>query len=237
MKKFKDILKPLSLASAFALLIGVLYYSGCFEYLKWSVWKEIHLDIKEFTSHNMLLAVGLAIGCYMLAIMTFLPGLLLFDLLVGYMFPQPIAIGIILTSVVLGAVMIVSGCRFGFKKFLTREDNKLLGRIQKGFAENETMYLLFLRVMPFFPFAFVSAALASLPVSYKKVAWTTLLGMAPIAIVLTGVGHSLGELMQLDKQPAFSEVVSPSMMAGIALLTLASVFPILWKKFAKSKAR
>jgi uncharacterized membrane protein YdjX (TVP38/TMEM64 family) len=236
MKRLKNMLKPALLAGLFSVLFAALYVTGCFEYFKWSVWREIHADIKEFVGMNMLLSVLLGVSFYIIALLTFLPGLLLFDLLIGYMFPQWIGMLIIMTSAVIGAMVIVSGCRFGFKKFFLKGDSKMLQRIQKGFAENETLYLLFLRFVPFFPFAFVSAALSSLPVSYKKIAWTTFLGMLPIAFILTGVGHNVGDLMKMNSMPSFSQIISPGMMGAIVSLCILSVLPVLLKKFLKKKS-
>ena len=140
----------------------------------------------------------------------------------------------ILTTSMLAALMIVSGCRFGFKNFFMKKDNKLLQKVHKGFAENETMYLLFLRFVPFFPFSLISAALASLPISYKKIAWTTFVGMIPVAFILTTVGSSFGHLMKLDAMPKFTQIVSPVVMIAMAGLSVLCFLPMIIKRFVKS---
>jgi uncharacterized membrane protein YdjX (TVP38/TMEM64 family) len=234
MKKNLPLLKPTLLLGGFALLILALYTTGCFEYFKWSVWKEIHIDIKQFVISNLWISLLLAVSFYTLAILTFLPGLLMLDLLVGYMFPAMIAILVVATSAVAGAMLIVWGCRLGFKSYFLNNDNKFFKKVQKGFSENETMYLLFLRFMPLFPFSLVTAAVSTLPVSYKKIAVTTFVGMLPIALVLTSVGRSFGDLIELDTMPGFSQVVSTEMLVGFALLSLVSILPVLFKRFVKS---
>ncbi|MCH9811138.1 VTT domain-containing protein [bacterium] len=233
MEKLKHWLKPASIIGVFGALFTLLYLTGCMEYFKWSVWKEIHMDIKEFVSTNMLVSIFLGALFYLAALLTFLPGMLLFDLIMGYMFPQWIAMLIIMSTASIGAVIIMAGCRFGFKKYFMKEDSKLLKKIHDGFSENEFMYLLFLRLMPFFPFAFVSAALSSLKVSYKKVAATTFIGIFPVAFILTGLGHTFGDLMKLDHMPSFSELTSPMVVFAIFGLSLLSVVPILIKKWKK----
>ncbi|MCH9621609.1 MAG: hypothetical protein S4CHLAM20_10340 [Chlamydiia bacterium] len=234
MKQVKNRLKPVFLAGGFGLFMAALYFVGAFEYFKWSVWKEIHMDIKEFVTIYPLKAFILAIGLYLIALLTFLPGMLLFDLVIGYMFPKVAGMLIIMTGSVIGALIIVFACRFGFKNYLLKDDNKLLQKIKTGFSENETLYLLFLRFVPFFPFALVSAALSTLKVSYKKIAITTFFGMLPIAFILTTVGNSLGDLMKLDHMPHLSELLSPTMMAALCGLCGLSLLPILLKKFAKN---
>ncbi len=234
MKNLRKFLKPSIFVGFFLLLIGSLYAIGCFEYFKWSVWKEIHIDIKQFVSINFLSSIIFAILLYLLAILTFLPGLLMMDLLVGYMFPMAIAVSIIAVSAVIGAMTIVGACRFGFKSYFLKNDNKFLQKIQRGFSENETMYLLFLRFMPLFPFALVSAAVSTLPVSYKKIAITTFFGMLPIAFVLTSVGRSFGEMMKLDAMPSFTQIVSAEVLIAFVVLCTLSVIPILIKRFVKS---
>jgi uncharacterized membrane protein YdjX (TVP38/TMEM64 family) len=234
MNRVKSFFKPTLFFAFFSLLITLLYTTGCFEYFKWSVWKDIHGDIKEFVSLHLWISVFFAALSYVVVILTFLPGLLLLDLLIGYMFPQTLGVLIIGTSAVVGAMVIVSACRFGFKNFFLKNDNKLLKKIQKGFSENETMYLLFLRFVPFFPFALVSAGLSTLPVSYKKIAITTFIGMMPLAFVLTSVGRSFGELMKLEAMPKFTEIVSEEIMIAFFVLSMISVLHVLIKRFVKS---
>ncbi len=233
MNKLKNIFKPAILIVFFSLLTGGLYYLGCFEYFKWSVWQEIHGDIKQFVLMNI--GISIILGClfYLIGILTFLPGMLLFDLLIGYMFPQLIGVLIILCTSTVAALLIVFGCRFGFKNLFMKKDGKFLQKIQKGFAENETMYLLFLRFVPFFPFALVSAALASLPISYKKIAWTTFIGMIPVAFILTSVGKSFGLLMKLDTMPKITQLISPTIMIAIIGLSVLCFIPLIIKRFVK----
>jgi uncharacterized membrane protein YdjX (TVP38/TMEM64 family) len=234
MGKMKSIIKPLILALFFSGLITGLYAFGVFEYFKWEVWKKIHLDIKNFVSMNIPLSFFLAFCFYITAIVTFIPGLLLLDLLVGYMFPQILGILIISLSSMIGAMIIVFACRFGFKNFFSNKNNKLLQKIQKGFSKNETFYLLFLRFVPVFPFAWVSVALASLPITYKKIAITTFFGMIPVAFLFTTVGTSLGELIKMDHMPQVSQILSPTMIGAITCLSFLCFLPLLLKKSKKS---
>jgi uncharacterized membrane protein YdjX (TVP38/TMEM64 family) len=234
MDKIKSLIKPFTLAVFFSSFVAGLYGFGVFEYLKWEVWKEIHLDIKSFVSIHIGISLILAVIFYILAIITFIPGLLLLDLLVGYMFPQWLGILIITLSSTLGALSIVWAARFGFKNFFSNTDNKLFQKIQKGFLENETLYLLFVRFMPVFPFALVSMALSSLPISYKKIAWTTFIGMVPVAFLFTTVGSSLGDLIKMDTMPTFSQILTPLMMASIFCLCFVCFLPLIVKQFKRS---
>jgi uncharacterized membrane protein YdjX (TVP38/TMEM64 family) len=236
MKRLKHLAKPAFLAGGFAAFLGLLYYIGAFEYFKWSVWKEIHTDIKDFVCLYPIKSVLLGVALYVLAILTFVPGLLVIDLVIGYVFPQLAGMLVIMTGATIGTLMIVSACRFGFKKFFLKDDNKLINKVKEGFLENETMYLLFLKFVPFFPLALVSAILSSLPLSYKKITWTTFIGMLPIAYILTSIGHSLGDIIELDRMPSFGDLVSPSMIFSLGVLCVLSMLPIILKKFSKKKS-
>jgi len=233
MKRLQQYFKPAFLAGGFGLFLVALYYIGAFEYFKWSVWKEIHMDFKDFALTHPIKSFLIAIFFYLIAILTFLPGMLLFDLVVGYLFPQALGVLVITTGSTLGALVIVAACRFGFRRYFAKEDNALLGKIKDGFSKNEILYLLFLRFVPFFPFALVSVAVSSLPISYRKVAWTTFLGMIPVAFITTTVGRSFGELMKLDHMPAFSEIVSTTMIVALSGLCFLSLLPVIFKRFLK----
>jgi uncharacterized membrane protein YdjX (TVP38/TMEM64 family) len=233
MFEFKKMIKPSLIVAFFTLLLTGLYYTGCFEYFKWSVWQEIHGDIKAFVGQNLILSLMMAIFLYFTAILSFIPGLMLFDLIIGYMFPQAIGMFIIMTGSAVGSLVIAFACRFGFKKYFLKGEGRLLQKIERGFAKNETMYLFFLRFVPFFPLALVSAALSSLKISYKKLFLTTFFGMIPVSFALTTVGRSLGELLKRDQIPPFTEIVGPEMLAALFVLSLICILPLFIKRFAK----
>lgn len=233
MKTVKDFWKPAVLVLVFGAMMFGLYFSGLLQYFKWSVWKSIHGDIKLYAIDNMFKAIIIASFAYVLMTLSFLPGMILFDLLVGYFFPQAIAITIIITSATLSSLVICAGCRFGFKSLLVNSDNKLLQRLQKGFAANETYFLLFVRFIPLFPFAFVSAALSTLKVSYKKIAWTTFIGMIPIAFIFTTIGKTLEDFMQYEKLPPISTLMGPKISVALFALCFLSLLPVIMKKYKK----
>ena len=233
MFEFKKMIKPSLIAAFFTLLLTGLYYTGCFEYFKWSVWQEIHGDIKAFVGQNLIRSMIMAVCFYFAAILSFIPGLMLFDLIIGYMFPQPIGMLIIMTGSAVGALVIVFACRVGFKKFFLKGESPILQKIERGFAKNETMYLFFLRFVPFFPLALVSAALSSLKISYKKLFLTTFFGMLPVSFALTTVGRSLGELLKRDEIPKFTEIVGPEMLGALFVLSLICMLPLFIKRLVK----
>jgi uncharacterized membrane protein YdjX (TVP38/TMEM64 family) len=157
-----------------------------------------------------------------------------------------------LVAATLGAVLIFLLARGTLAGSLSRMASGRLDRLRAGFQEDAFSYLLFLRLVPLFPFWLVNLAPALLGVPLRTFLLATLIGIIPgtFAFALTGAGldsvltaHYDAYLACLAKSPthqgcsfdlAPAHLLTPTLLfAFVALGVVALIPPIVkrvWKR-------
>ncbi len=97
----------------------------------------------------------------------------------------------------------------------------MLARIDAGFSDNAFSYLLFLRLVPLFPFWLVNIAAAFSAVTLRTFVAATAIGILPGVFVFANLGQSLGRI------ESTAELMSPQTLAALALLGLFALVPAL----------
>jgi len=93
-----------------------------------------------------------------------------------------------------------------------------------GFTENAFSYLLFLRLVPVFPFFLVNLAPAFTSIPLRTYVAATLVGIIPGTFVFVNLGQTLGRIESL------SGLVSTETLGAFALLGLFALVPVLLKQ-------
>ena len=87
-----------------------------------------------------------------------LPGGLVLSLTMGFIFGRWVGTVLVVIAATLGATLVFLAARYLFADAARRRMGALGERISAGFAENAFNYLLFLRLVPLFPFFLVNLA-------------------------------------------------------------------------------
>ncbi len=112
-----------------------------------------------------------------------------------------------------------------------------MARLEDGFHHNAFHYLLFLRLVPIFPFWMVNIAAALLNVSFRVYVAATFLGIIPGTFIYVWVGQSLASLFAKGQMPNLGIIFSPTVLVPLLLLSFSSLVPILYKKFKQGGLR
>ena len=86
-------------------------------------------------------------------------------------------------------------------------------------------YLLFLRLVPLFPFFLINLAAGLTRLPLRTFVFGTLLGIIPGGFVFVNAGASLATITSL------SGIVSPRVLGSFALLGLFALIPALYGRF------
>jgi uncharacterized membrane protein YdjX (TVP38/TMEM64 family) len=108
---------------------------------------------------------------------------------------------------------------------------ELGARINAGFTANAFSYLLFLRLVPLFPFFLVNLAPAVTGIKLRTFVLATLVGIVPATFVFVNLGQALGRI------DSTKELVSPQVLGALALLGVVALLPVFWKKFRFGRDR
>ncbi|MGR8929886.1 MAG: TVP38/TMEM64 family protein [Gammaproteobacteria bacterium] len=188
--------------------------------------REHRAALTQYTEQHylfMLVACGVA---YTLSTALSLPGGTVLSLLLGFLFGRWMGTALIVISASIGAGAIFWLARYLFADW-ARERLKQSEKSQKlldGFEEDAFNYLLFLRLVPLFPFWLVNLAPAFTSVPMRTYLVTTFIGIIPGSFVFANLGQSLGRIETLD------QLLSGQTIFALTLLGLLSLVPVLSKR-------
>ncbi|MBY0440172.1 MAG: VTT domain-containing protein [Burkholderiales bacterium] len=209
------------------------------KYLSLDTIKDNRDQLLALTERHYLAAVLVAFTVYVVATALSLPGAVLLSLTVGLLFGRWIGAAIIVVAATVGATCAFLAARYLFAGFARRKlgldapaaTPGLAARINQGFSDNAFNYLLFLRLVPLFPFMLVNLAPAFTNVGVRTFIIATAIGILPGVFVFANLGQSLGRI------ESTAELVSPATLGAFALLGLFALVPILIRKLRGGAAR
>lgn len=114
-----------------------------------------------------------------------------------------------------------------FGDALRERAGPFLARLADGFRKDAFSYLLFLRLVPAFPFWTVNLAPALLGMRFPPFVAATALGIIPGTTVYSVFGASLGQLFDAGAEVRLKDVFSPTLIAALIGLGFLSLLPVV----------
>jgi uncharacterized membrane protein YdjX (TVP38/TMEM64 family) len=222
-------LKLLILA-VFAGAIAAFFALGGQKYLSLETIKAHRDQLLGFTSEHRVAMVGLAFLVYALAVALSLPGALILSLTCGFLFGRWLGTLVIVAAATLGATVVFLAARYLIADWARARLGTLGRRINEGFSANAFNYMLFLRLVPAFPFFLVNLAPAFTDIRLPTYVVATAIGIVPGAFVFANLGETLGTIDSL------SGLVSKETLAAFALLGVLALVPVVVKRIRSGRA-
>jgi uncharacterized membrane protein YdjX (TVP38/TMEM64 family) len=110
---------------------------------------------------------------------------------------------------------------------INRFGNKIKA-FDKGLTKNGLSYLLFLRLVPLFPFFLVNLACGVTGLSIRTYLVGTVIGILPGSFVYANAGASLASIENV------SQVAGPRVLISLALLGIFALVPVIYRKWNKA---
>lgn len=221
-RTFARIVVPILIAG----LIVAFFAFGLNRYLTLQSLRENDRILRGFAAQHPLLAPAAYVVIYAGAVALSVPGGAVMTIAGGLAFGLWRGAMLAILGATAGAVLVFLLARFVFGDVLEARAGPFLKRMAAGFERNAFSYLLFLRLVPAFPFWAVNLAPALLGVQIRSFAAATLIGIVPGTLAYASVGDSLGLYFAAGSRTRLSDVFSPEMIAlrvGLALLALLPV--------------
>jgi uncharacterized membrane protein YdjX (TVP38/TMEM64 family) len=212
----------------FALFIGVIAAFFALDgprYVSLDVVKANRDALLRFTEEHFAAALTLAFIGYVAAVAFSLPVATVLSLTMGFLFGRWVGTVLVVAAATTGAAVVFLAARYLFAEAAQRRMGARGAKINAGFTANAFSYLLFLRLVPIFPFFLVNIAPAFTGIKLRTFVLATLVGIIPGAFVYVNLGQALG---RLDSTRA---LVSPEILGAFALLGMLALVPVLWKRF------
>lgn len=155
-----------------------------------------------------------------------LPGATVMTLTGGFLFGQFAGTACNVIGATIGATLLFLAARTVFGDILERKAGPWLKMVEEGFRRNAFNYLLFLRLVPAFPFFVVNLVPAFLNVRLRTFVTATFIGIIPGGFVYTTVGAGLGSVFDMDQEFSLSGVLTPQIVAAMVGLALLALLPV-----------
>ncbi|HUW72664.1 MAG TPA: TVP38/TMEM64 family protein [Methyloceanibacter sp.] len=235
---------------------GFIFAMGWHRYLTLEHLAANRELLRSFIESNLLLSLAAFVALYAVTVALSLPGGAVLTIAGGFLFGWVLG-GI--TSVVaatLGAIVVFVIAKSALSDVLQARAGPWLSRFRDGFHEDAFSYLLFLRLVPVFPFWLVNLAPGLLGVPFTTYVVTTFLGIIPGTFAFSLAGNGLDSVIaaqQAAHQSCLakageggqescpqgldpSALLTPELIAGLAALGIVALIPVAVKWFRRRAA-
>jgi uncharacterized membrane protein YdjX (TVP38/TMEM64 family) len=206
-----------------------------------------YLSFEELAAHrDWLLAEverwGLgAAACFAAAyagvIALSIPGGTVLTLLAGFLFGPFWGTVYAVVGATLGATAVFLAARTALGGVLRRRAGRFVRKLEDGLRRDAFYYLLFLRLVPLFPFWLVNLVPALLDVKLSTFIAATFIGIIPATAVFAGLGDGLGAIIDAGQRPDLGIVLEPRVLLPLLALAVLALVPVVVRHFRRGPAR
>ena len=204
-------------------------------YFSFEALSRHHKELAAWVAAHGLLAAAAFVMGYALVVAFSLPVAIIVTPLGGFLFGTWIGAALSVLGATTGAVAVFLAARTAFRDVFRARAGKTLASLEAGFARDDFSYLLFLRLVPVFPFWLVNVVPALLGMKLGRYALATLIGIVPGALVYAGLGAGFGVLFESGQMPNFGIVFEARILLPLLGLAALSLVPIVYGRLKKRK--
>ena len=221
--------KKLLIAAVVAALIALFFAFDLGRFFTLESLKTNRDVLTSFYQKNRLITAGAFIAVYIIQTALSLPGAAILSLAAGAIFGVVMGTLYVNIGATIGAALAFLAARYLFHDMIQSKFGHRLEKINRELETRGLNYLLFLRLVPLFPFFLINlgAGLTNMPL--RTFVLGTLVGIIPGSIVFCNAGASLATITSLN------EVATPRVLGSFALLGLFALVPVLYQKFKQKR--
>jgi uncharacterized membrane protein YdjX (TVP38/TMEM64 family) len=212
-----------------------------------------YLDLlKGFIARHTALAMLAYVATYVAVVALSLPGALVMTILGGLLFDWLIGGTLAVTGATLGAAVIFMAARTSLGATLRERAGPRIASLAEGFRNDAASYLLFVRLVPLFPFAVINLAAAIFSVPFGTFLWTTVAGILPGTFAFALAGASLDTVLEGQREAFLAckasgaadcrlaidlkALVSKKLLLAFAALGVVAIIPVAARRvFGRSR--
>lgn len=220
---------PLALV---ALLLAIGYAFGLQHYLSLDTIRSYQASLAGFVAANAVAAAAAYFLVYVAAVTLSFPGASILTAAGGLMFGCVAGTALAWLAATIGATLIFLVARTSLGDFLAERAGSRMQRLREGFQRNGFSYLLFLRLVPLFPFWLINLAAALFGMRLLPYVAATAIGIVPGSFVLSYFGEGLATALD-GEGPA----ISLKLFVGLVLLGVTALVPVAFRKWRRGAER
>ena len=182
---------------AIVLLAGIaaVYLTGLHRYLSFAGFVEHSAAIEAFVAAHLAVAVVVFMAIYIVVVALSLPGAAVMSITGGFLFGWMISTPATMVAATLGSIIVFQVVKTSLGAALAERSGSMVRKLSDGFACDAFNYLLFLRLVPAFPFFAVNAVAGLCRVPLKTFIAATVIGIIPGSLAFAYLGTGLGSII------------------------------------------
>jgi len=185
--------------------------------------------VAYYAAHQVVMVTGF-MTLYIVQTALSLPGAAILSLAAGALFGTLLGTVYANIAATIGATLAFLVTRYLLRDLVLDRFGAKLEGINRELETRGFNYLLFLRLVPVFPFFLINLAAGLTRLPLRTFFLATMLGIIPGGFVYVNAGASLATIDSL------ANVASPRVLGSFALLGFFALMPVLYTKFKKRKA-
>jgi uncharacterized membrane protein YdjX (TVP38/TMEM64 family) len=194
---------------------------------------EYRLDLVDWVARNLVPAIVCYVAVYALAVVLVPPSATLMTVAGGFLFGVVLGTALTVVAATIGATLLFLVARHSLGGPLARRAGPHLRRLEAGFRANALSYMLFLRLVPLFPFWLVNVAPAFLGVRLRDYVIGTLFGIVPGTAVYAVFGAGLGSVIDRNETISLDGILTPEIAGAMVGLGVLSLLPVAVKRLRR----
>ena len=199
-------------------------------YLSFDALNANKVRLQAFVAEHPATSVGLFMAAYVAVAAFSLPVATAMSLLSGALFGRWFGTLWVDIAATTGATLACVAARYLLRDWVqARFQGERLQAINRGIAENGLNFLLFLRLIPLFPFFLINLAAGLTVLPMRTFFIGTLVGILPGAFLYVNAGHAVSTIAK----PA--DLLSTGILLSFGLLGLFALVPVVYKRWKQRR--
>jgi len=188
-------------------------------------------SLVEFHAAHRVAMVAGFMAIYIAQTALSLPGAAVLSLAAGAIFGSVMGTVYANIAATIGATLAFLVVRYLLRDAVLNRFGTKLEHLNRELEARGLNYLLFLRLVPLFPFFLINLAAGLTRLPLRTFILGTMIGIIPGGFVYVNAGASLATIASL------SDIVSPRVVGSFALLGLFALVPALYNRLKEGKTR
>ena len=221
--------KKILLLLVAALAVGLFFYFDLGRFLTLASLKANRQALAGYYAAHRVVTVAGFMALYIVQTALSLPGAAILSLAAGAIFGSLAGTLYANLAATIGATLAFLVTRYLLRDSILKKFGPKLEGINRELEQRGFNYLLFLRLVPLFPFFLINLAAGLTRLPLRTFVLGTLIGIIPGGFVYVNAGASLASINSLR------DVASPRVLGSFALLGLFALVPVLYGKLKREK--
>jgi len=221
-----------------AICLFFFFYFRLYNYVNFEFFKANRLLLKSWIHEHPFLTVLFFFIIYVSLVFIPIPTGGLLPIACGFLFgPILGSIAATLGTTIAATIIFLAAKTLLHDLLYPRINSKIIKTMAANFQKNTIVYMLFIRLVPIFPFWIVNIVPAFCGINTKIYIFTTLIGMFPGIFIYALIGKGFDSIVEQSEKLTPFVFLRPTILIALAALLVLTLLPLYFIKRHHKKSK